>query len=106
MNAFVADIVTPIIAAIGGNPDFSSLSFHLNGSVFLYGSFLNALITFLSIAAVVFFFVVKPVSAASARRAPAEGEPVERECPECMSIIPSAARHCSHCTSEVTPATA
>jgi large conductance mechanosensitive channel len=106
VNAFVADILTPIIAAIGGNPDFSSLSFHINGSVFLYGSFLNALIAFLSIAAAVFFFVVKPVSVATARQAPPEGVPVERECPECLSIIPSAARRCSHCASEVTPATA
>ena len=106
VNAFVADILTPIIAAIGGNPDFSSLSFHINGSVFLYGSFLNALIAFLSIAAAVFFFVVKPVSAASARRAPADGGPVQRECPECLSLIPAAARRCSHCSSEVTPATA
>jgi len=106
VNAFVADILTPIIAAIGGNPDFSSLSFHINGSVFLYGSFLNALIAFVSIAAAVFFFVVKPVSIANARRAPAKGEPVERECPECLSVIPAAARRCSHCTSEVTPATA
>jgi large conductance mechanosensitive channel len=106
VNAFVADILTPIIAAIGGNPDFSSLSFHINGSVFLYGSFLNALIAFVSIAAAVFFFVVKPVSIANARRAPTEGEPVERECPECLSVIPAAARRCSHCTSEVTPATA
>ena len=62
MNAFVADILTPIIAAVGGNPDFSALSFHVNGSVFLYGSFLNALITFVAVAAAVFFLVVKPVT--------------------------------------------
>lgn len=106
VNAFVTDILTPIIAAIGGNPDFSSLNFHINDSVFLYGDFLNALIAFLSIAAAVFFFVVKPVSVATARRATPAGAPVERECPECLSVIPSAARRCSHCTSEVTPATA
>ena len=106
VNAFVADILTPIIAAIFGKPDFSGLTFHINGSTFLYGDFLNALITFVSVAAAVFFFVVKPLNALAARRAPEPGEPSERECPECLSIIPAAARRCSHCTTEVTPATA
>ena len=104
VNAFVADILTPIIAAVGGNPDFSALSFHVNGSVFLYGTFLNALITFVSVAAAVFFLVVKPVTAMTARTAPAPGEPVTRECPECLSVIPAAARRCSHCTAESAPA--
>jgi large conductance mechanosensitive channel len=106
VNAFVADILTPIIAAIFGKPDFSGLTFHINGSTFLYGDFLNALITFVSVAAAVFFFVVKPLNALAARRAPEPGAPVERECPECLSIIPAAARRCWHCTTEVTPATA
>ena len=73
VNAFVADILTPIIAAIFGKPDFSSLTFHINGSTFLYGDFLNALITFVSVAAAVFFFVVKPLNALAARRAPEPG---------------------------------
>jgi large conductance mechanosensitive channel len=106
VNAFVADIITPIIAAIFGKPDFSALTFHINGSVFFYGDFLNAVITFLSVAAAVFFLVVKPVNALSARRAPKEGEPVTRECPECLSVIPAQASRCSHCTTQVTPATA
>ena len=104
VNAFVADIITPIIAAIFGKPDFSALTFHINGSVFFYGDFLNAVITFVSVAAAVFF--LKPVNALSARRAPKEGEPVTRECPECLSVIPAQASRCSHCTTQVTPATA
>jgi large conductance mechanosensitive channel len=106
VNALVADILTPIIAAIFGKSDFSGLTFHINGSTFLYGDFLNALITFVSVAAAVFFFVVKPLNTLAARRAPEPGAPVERECPECLSIIPAAARRCSHCTTEVTPAAA
>ena len=84
VNAFVADILTPIIAAVFGKPDFSGLTFHINGSTFLYGDFLNALITFVSVAAAVFFFVVKPLNTLAARRAPEPGAPVERECPECL----------------------
>jgi len=105
VTAFVADIVTPIIAAIFGKPDFSSLTFTINGSHFLYGDFINALIAFVSIAAAVFFFVVKPVNALMARR---KTEPdVESEthtCPECLSEIPKPARRCAFCTAEVTPA--
>ena len=69
ITALVADLVTPLIAAIGGNPDFSSLSFTINNSHFLYGAFINALITFVVIAAVIFFFVVKPVNALMAKAA-------------------------------------
>ena len=68
VNALVADILTPIIAAIFGKPDFSGLTFHINGSTFLYGDFLNALITFVSVAAAVFFFVVKPLNAVAAKQ--------------------------------------
>ena len=81
VNAFVADILTPIIAAIFGKPDFSGLTFHINGSTFLYGDFLNALITFVSVAAAVFFFVVKPLNALAARRAPEPGEPIRARVP-------------------------
>ncbi len=104
VTAFVADLITPIVAAIFGKPDFSSLDFTINGSRFAYGDFLNALITFVSIAAAIFFFVVKPMDAIMARRAPAEA--TTRECPECLSEIPVGARRCAHCTSEVRPATA
>jgi large conductance mechanosensitive channel len=103
VNAFIADILTPIIAAIAGKPDFSSLSFHINGSTFLYGDFLNAVFTFVSVAAAVFFLVVKPMNVINARRRPAEQEVVTRECPECLSVIPGGARRCSHCTAQVTP---
>jgi large conductance mechanosensitive channel len=68
VTAFVADIITPIIAAIFGKPDFSGLTFTINGSVFRYGSFLNAIISFVAIAAAVFFFVVKPMDMIAARR--------------------------------------
>ena len=108
VTALVADMITPIIAAIIGKPDFSGLHFTINGSTFLYGSFLNALIAFVSIAAAVFFFVVRPVNALMARRR--GGEDADDEtvpCPECLSEIPREARRCAFCTSVVpaTPAT-
>ena len=107
VTAFVADIVTPLIAAIGGKPDFNELSFTINKSHFLYGAFINALISFLIIAAVIFYLVVKPVNALMARR---KTEPpvdtTTRECPECLSEIPVAARRCAFCTAEVGPAPA
>jgi large conductance mechanosensitive channel len=105
VTAFVADLVTPLIAAIGGQRDFSRLTFTINKSRFLYGSFFNAVISFVIIAAVLFFFVVKPVNALMARRRtelPTEAE--TRPCPECMSEIPAAARRCAFCTAEVAPA--
>lgn len=107
VTALVADLVTPLIAAIGGKPNFAALSFSVNGSHFLYGAFINALITFLVIAAVVFFLVVKPVNALMARRR--TETPVDqdvRQCPECLSEIPVAARRCAFCTAEVAPAPA
>jgi large conductance mechanosensitive channel len=100
--ALVADLITPLIAAIGGQPNFSGLKFTVNGSHFLYGAFVNALISFVVIAAVVFFLVVKPVNALMARRR--TEPPVDattRQCPECLSEIPIAARRCAFCTSEV-----
>ena len=105
VNALVKDLITPIIAAIAGKQDFAALSFTINGSRFLYGDFVNAVIAFVSIAAAVFFFVVKPVNALLARRRtePAVDEDV-RSCPECLSEIPRAARRCAFCTVEVAPA--
>jgi large conductance mechanosensitive channel len=102
ITAFVGDLITPLIAAIGGNRDFSALSFTINKSHFLYGAFLNALITFVVIATVLFYFVVKPVNALMARRKTAP--PVDettRQCPECLSEIPVAARRCAFCTAVV-----
>ncbi|HEX5800023.1 MAG TPA: large conductance mechanosensitive channel protein MscL [Gaiellaceae bacterium] len=104
IDAFVQDLITPLIAAIGGQQDFSALTFTINDSVFRYGHFLNQLISFLIIAAVVYFLVVKPVNALMARRK--TEEPVDetvRECPECLSSIPAAARRCAFCTTELRP---
>ena len=99
------DRVTPFIAAIGGKPDFSTLSFTINKSHFLYGAVINALITFVVIAAVIFFLVVKPVNSLMERR---KTEPpvgaTTRECPHCLSQIPVAARRCAFCTQEVAAA--
>ena len=104
VNALVKDIVTPIIAAIGGQPDFSDLTFTINGSQFAYGDFLNALLTFLIIAAVVFFLVVKPVNTLLARLNPETAvDQVTRACPDCLSDVPTAARRCAFCTTELTP---
>ena len=104
IGAFVADLITPLLAAIGGKPNFDSLSFTINGSHFLYGHFINAVLTFLIIAAAIFFLVVKPVNALMARRR--TEVPVDeqtRPCPECRSEIPALARRCAFCTSEVAP---
>ena len=104
VTAFVSSFVTPLIAAIGGKPDFSALAFEINGSAFTYGVFINALIAFLVIAAVVYFAVVVPVNKAMEKFMPEQ--PVDmptHECPECLSQIPEAARRCSFCTAEVRP---
>jgi large conductance mechanosensitive channel len=105
VTALVADLVTPLIAAIGGNPDFSALSFTINHSRFLYGAFLNAAISFVLIALVLFYSVVKPVNALMARRrAETPVDETTRACPECLSQIPIGARRCAFCTAEVAPA--
>jgi large conductance mechanosensitive channel len=107
VTALVADLLTPIIAAIIGKPDFSSLTFTINGSVFKYGSFLNALIAFVSIAAAVFFFVVQPMNALTLRRHTHPDSDAETvPCPECLSEIPREARRCAFCASAVGPAAA
>jgi len=102
VTAMVEDFVTPLIAAIGGQPDFSSLDFTINDSTFRYGHFINQLLSFLIIAAVVFFFVVVPVNKLMEQRKTQEtvDEPV-RDCPQCLSSIPARARRCAFCTSEV-----
>ena len=105
--ALVADILTPIIAAIFGQHDFSNLTFTINGSVFHYGSFLNALITFLTVATAVFFFVVVPVNALMRRRKTEPDVDSEtRPCTECLSEIPVLAHRCPFCTSAQQPASA
>lgn len=102
VTALVSDLITPLIAAIGGQPDFSTLTFKINGSKFLYGSFLNALISFVVIAAVVYFLVVKPVAALLARyKSEPPVDESQRDCPHCLSRIPVGARRCAFCTQEV-----
>jgi large conductance mechanosensitive channel len=102
VNAIVKDLITPLIAAIGGEPNFGNLSFTINGSRFAYGDFLNALVTFLLVSAVLFFLVIKPVNALmDALRTEPEVESPTRPCPECLSQIPWAASRCMFCTSEV-----
>jgi large conductance mechanosensitive channel len=100
--AFVKDLLTPLIAALVGKPDFSALTFSVNGSVFAYGDFINAVLSFILIAAVVYYFVVLPMNAlmARARREPPP-DPSTRKCPECLSEIPIGARRCAFCTSAV-----
>ncbi|MFZ0218158.1 MAG: large conductance mechanosensitive channel protein MscL [Candidatus Dormiibacterota bacterium] len=107
VQALIKDLITPLIAAIGGQPDFSTLSFTLNKSKFLYGDFIDALIAFVVLAAVVYFFVVRPFSSFAARFTPApEPEPAMRDCLHCLTQIPAAATRRAHCTSELTPAPA
>jgi len=101
-DSLVADLLTPLIAAIGGQQDFSALTFTVNGSIFRYGMFLNAVFAFVLIAAVIFFLVVKPVNALMNRKRPEPpvDEPT-KDCPECLSSIPEAARRCAFCTAEL-----
>jgi large conductance mechanosensitive channel len=103
ITSFVNDVLMQIIAAIGGQPDFSSLSFKLGEGVIKYGSFLNALITFLLIAAAVYFIVVLPMNKLAERRAKGQ-DPTTKECPHCLSEIPVGATRCPHCTSELASA--
>lgn len=102
VTSMVEDLLTPIVAAIIGEPDFSDLTFTINGSVFRYGSFINALIAFLSVAAVIYFVVVLPLAKLGERRARVEAE-TTKKCPECLSEIPVEARRCAHCTAQLRP---
>jgi large conductance mechanosensitive channel len=100
VDALTADFITPIIAAVGGKQDFSALTFTVNNSTFKYGEFINAVLSFLIVAAAVYFLVVVPINKIQSLRATPE-EAATRDCPECLSTIPKAARRCSFCTSEV-----
>ena len=103
VGAFTKDLLTPLIAAIVGKPDFSAITFTIHGSVFALGDFLNVLIAFLLVAAAVYFFVVTPVNAlvARMRKAPAPADPTTKKCAECQSEIPINARRCAHCAQPV-----
>ena len=105
ITAFVKDLLTPLIAAIGGKPDFSGLYFTINNSKFLFGDFVNAVISFLIVAAVIYFLVVMPMNALNKRLAPppVTKAPTTRQCPECLSEIPLGARRCAYCTAVVEP---
>lgn len=99
VSAFVKDLITPLLAAIGGKPDFSALFFTINNSKFLYGDFINALVAFVIIAAVIYYLVVLPMNTliARARKEPPP-DPTTRNCPECLSVIALGARRCPYCT--------
>jgi large conductance mechanosensitive channel len=100
ITAFVKDLVTPLVAALFGKPDFSNLTFTINHSKFLYGDFINAVLAFVIIGAVIYFFVVVPYQALLARsRKEAPADPTTKKCTECLSEIPKDARRCAFCTS-------
>ncbi|HYM16131.1 MAG TPA: large conductance mechanosensitive channel protein MscL [Dehalococcoidia bacterium] len=102
VDALVADFITPLVAAISGNADFSTLHFTVNNSTFRYGDFINQVISFVIIAAVVFFLIVTPMNAllARARKEPPP-DPTTKKCVECLSEIPLDARRCAFCTSQL-----
>ena len=106
VSALVKDLITPLIAAIVGKPDFSAIKFTVNTSTFLIGEFTNAVVAFVLVAAAVYFFVVVPVNAGMARvrRGQAPPDPTTRQCPECLSTVPIKARRCAYCTSVIAAA--
>jgi large conductance mechanosensitive channel len=105
VTALVKDLVTPLIAAIGGKPDFVGLYITLNHSRLMYGDFVNAIISFLIIATTIFFFVVQPINKLLTRFNPQDDVdmPAERECPACLSAVPAAATKCKFCTITLKP---
>ncbi len=100
VTAFTAGLLTPLIAAIGGKPDFSSLVYTIHGGVFKVGDFLNAVVSFLIIAATIYFLVITPLNALMAKmaKAPVPAAPTNKKCKECLSDIPIDARRCAFCT--------
>lgn len=97
VTSLVKDIITPLIAAIVKKPDFSYLVLDINGGKITYGNFLNALFSFVLIAAAVYFLVVLPLNTLMARMKLTAAPPATKPCPECLSDIPLAAKRCSHC---------
>jgi len=100
VGAFTKDLLTPLIAALVGKPDFSAISFTINNSTFALGDFINAAVSFLLVAAAVYFFVVTPINAlvTRMRKAPAPADPTTKKCPECLNEVPIDARRCGFCT--------
>lgn len=102
VTALVSDLITPFISAIGGNPDFSELYFTINNSKFMIGHFINALISFVIIAAVIYFLIVTPMNKLLARVKKGEKiDPTEKQCPFCLSQVPIKATKCKFCTSKL-----
>lgn len=102
VSALVKDIMTPLVAALFAQPNFSALNFALHGSEFMYGDFINNLISFLITAATIYFFIVLPINKLNARRQ--KGLPPEattKSCPECLSSIPAKAMRCAYCTAQL-----
>ena len=106
VNSFVSNLITPLIKAIfGGSTQFNSLAFTINGSKITYGSFLDAVLSFIIVALVIFFLVIKPVNSLMKRLGRSPDEDPLRECPECLSKVPEAASRCAYCTSTLAPMT-
>jgi large conductance mechanosensitive channel len=99
VTALTTDLLTPLIAAVVGKPDFSAIQFTVHGTLFPLGHFINAVVSFLLIAAAIYFFVITPVNALVARmhRGDKPPDPTTRQCPECLSEIPIKASRCAHC---------
>jgi large conductance mechanosensitive channel len=104
INSLVSNLITPIVAMIVGETSLRSLDFEINDAIFFYGAFLDDLIQFVAIAAAVYFFIVVPYNAISARMKRGEAEPdaTTKACPECLSMIPVEARRCAYCAQPVT----
>ncbi|NCN25230.1 large conductance mechanosensitive channel protein MscL [Candidatus Falkowbacteria bacterium CG10_big_fil_rev_8_21_14_0_10_37_14] len=99
VSALVSDLLTPFISAIARVPDFSAWAFAINGSKFMYGHFINAIVSFILISGSIFFFVVKPMNMLISRsRKEAPLDPTTKKCPECLAEVPIAAKRCQHCT--------
>jgi large conductance mechanosensitive channel len=105
VTALVKDLITPLIAAIAGKPDFSAIGFTIRNSRFPVGDFINALVSFLLVGSAVYFLVILPINALTARmrRGEAAPDPTTKKCPECLSDVPIAARRCAFCTSALVP---
>jgi large conductance mechanosensitive channel len=103
VSSFTKDVLTPFIAAVVGKPDFSYIGFKIGTTAFPVGDFINAAVSFLLVAAAVYFFVVTPVNAlvTRMRKAPATPDPTTKKCPECLSEIPIDARRCAHCAQPI-----
>jgi large conductance mechanosensitive channel len=103
ITSFVKNLLTPLIAAVVGKPDFSAYSFEINGSKLLYGEFVNTVISFLLVATAVYFFLVLPMNklVERSRKSAVPADPTTKKCPECLSEIPIEARRCAHCTTAI-----